>query len=39
MYTKEGEKYMNCLWTETLEELNFPEVRKALQGIGGETAA
>jgi hypothetical protein len=39
MYTKEGGKYMNRLWTETLEELDFPEVRKALQAIGGEAAA
>ncbi|KAL2059806.1 hypothetical protein VTL71DRAFT_10190 [Oculimacula yallundae] len=31
MYTEEGEEFMKCLWKETLEEFDFPEVRNALE--------
>ncbi|RSL52511.1 hypothetical protein CEP54_010851 [Fusarium duplospermum] len=33
MYTEEGKKYMNRLWKESIEELDFPEVREALVSL------
>lgn len=33
MYTNEGKKYMDRLWDSTLEELDSPEVRKAMQEL------
>lgn len=30
MYTEEGKDFMDKLWKESLEELDFPEVREAL---------
>jgi hypothetical protein len=33
MYTKEGNEFMDRLWTETLKELDFPEVHEALQSL------
>lgn len=31
MYTEEGNKFMDRLWDETVKQLDFPEVREALE--------
>jgi hypothetical protein len=38
MYTEEGNKFMDRLWNETIKELDFPEVREALESLREESA-
>ncbi len=37
MYTEEGNKFMDRLWNETIEEFDFPEVHEVLKSLQGET--
>ncbi|KAM0417470.1 hypothetical protein ACHAPT_012534 [Fusarium lateritium] len=39
MYTEEGKRFMDELWKETIDELDFPEVREALVLLGAGSAA
>ena len=33
MYTEEGRKFMDRLWSEAIQELDFPEVQEALKSL------
>ena len=38
MYTKEGNVFMDRLWNETIEELDFPEVRESIKSLDKKSA-
>ncbi|KAI8669635.1 hypothetical protein NCS57_00778900 [Fusarium keratoplasticum] len=39
MYTEEGKRFMDRLWKESIEELDFPEVRDALVSLRAGSAS
>ncbi|UPL00933.1 hypothetical protein LCI18_011867 [Fusarium solani-melongenae] len=39
MYTEEGKRFMGRLWKESIEELDFPEVRDALVSLRAGSAS
>lgn len=39
MYTEEGKRFMDRLWKESVEELDFPEVRDALVSLRAGSAS